>query len=325
MGRYILRRVLMMIPILLGVIGIVFSINYISPNDPAISLLGTSATPENIEAVHEELGLNRPFIVQLVDYIVGIFTRLDFGTSYQTSRPVFDMILERFPTTFKLGVLSIILSVAVGVPLGVLSATHQYSALDYSSTIFALIGTSIPSFWLALMMMLLFAVELGWLPPSGLDSWKHWIMPVVAVGIFPIANIMRTTRSSMLEVVRQDYIRTARSKGLSQREVTIGHALRNALIPVITVVGIQLGLVLSGTMVLEMIFSISGLGALLKNAISRGDYPVIQGEVLFCALIVCVVNLLVDIVYAFVDPRLKSQFARRERKTKRISEKEVQA
>ena len=309
MGKYILKRILIMIPVLLGVIVVIFSINFISPNDPAIAILGSSATEESIAELHAEMGLDRPYFVQLLDYIEDVVFHFDLGTSYQSGRPVSEMILERFPTTFKLGILSLILSVLIGMPLGILSATKQYSLLDYSSTILALIGTSVPSFWLGLMMMILFSVKLGWLPASGLETWKHWIMPVVAVGIFPIANIMRTTRSSMLEVIRQDYIRTARSKGLSYREVITGHALRNALIPVITVVGIQLGLVLGGTMVLEMIFSIPGLGVLTRKAITAGDYPVIQGTVLFSAFIISVVNLLVDIIYTFVDPRLKSRFS----------------
>ena len=304
----------MMIPVLLGVIVAVFTINFISPGDPVYGMLGVGATEEQAEELREELGLNDTYIEQLWSYVKGVVTRADFGTSYQTKQPVFTEIMKRFPTTFKLAVLSIALSVVVGIPLGILAATHQNSVFDYISSICALVGAAMPGFWLALILLIVFAVELGWFPVSGLTTWRHWVLPVIAVGVMPIASIMRTTRSSMLEVIRQDYIRTARSKGMGEVQVVFGHALKNALIPVITVIGLQLGLVLGGAMVLEAIFNIPGLGMYMYSSIAAKNYPAIQGCVLFCAIVVSLLNLLIDLIYAFIDPRIKSQYTASRRK-----------
>lgn len=330
MWRYIAKRVLLMIPVLLGVIIVVFTINYISPGDPVYSMLGVGATEEQAEELREELGLNNSYFEQLWDYMKGVITEGDFGTSYQTKRPVLDEILERFPTTFKLGVISIALAVIIGIPLGILAATKQNSIFDYISSICALIGAAMPGFWLALILLIVFAVNLKWFPVSGLSTPKHWVLPVIAVAVMPVASIMRTTRSSMLEVIRQDYMRTARSKGLGEGRVIFGHALKNALIPVVTVIGLQLGLVLGGTMVLEAIFNIPGLGMYMYSAIAAKNYPAIQGCVLFCAIVVSLVNLLIDLLYAFIDPRIKSQYVSGNRrkvkngtKERKIEEAEV--
>ena len=308
MVKYILNRLLFMIPVLLGVIVVVFTINYISPGDPVITMLGVNATEEAVAETRAELGLDQPYVVQLFSYIKGIVTRLDFGTSYVNKKPVFTEIISRFPVTFKLGVISVLFSIVVGIPLGVISATRQYSVLDYAATFLSLIGAAMPGFWISLLLIVVFSLNLGWLPVSGLDSWKGWILPVVATGITPIATIMRTTRSSMLEVIRQDYIRTVRAKGQSEFLVIVLHALKNALIPVVTVVGVQLGLVFGGVLVIEAIFGIPGVGMLLKGAISANNYPLIQGTVLFCAIVVSLMNLLVDLVYAIIDPRIRSQY-----------------
>lgn len=316
MWKYISKRILMMIPVLLGVIVAVFTINYISPGDPVYGMLGVGATEEQAEALREELGLNNSYIEQLWDYLTGLL-HADFGTSYQTKKPVIDEILQRFPTTFKLGVLSIALSVIIGIPLGILSATHQNSVFDYISSICALIGAAMPGFWLALILLIVFSVNLKWFPVSGLSTFRHWVLPTIAVGVMPIASIMRTTRSSMLEVVRQDYCRTARAKGMNNRQVIFGHALKNALIPVVTVIGLQLGLVLGGTMVLEAIFNIPGLGMYMYSAIAAKNYPAIQGCVLFCAIVVSLVTLCIDLIYAFIDPRIKSQYVSSGRKKNR--------
>ena len=315
MIKYIIKRILLMIPVLLGVIIVVFSINFLSPVDPINQLVSPDAPIEVKEAKRAELGLDKPYIVQLYNYVKGIVTKLDLGTSYTTKSPVLGEILYRFPTTFLLAVLAVALATIIGIPLGVLAATKRNSVLDYIATFLALIGASVPSFWLGLMMIVVFALNLGWLPPSGLDTPLHWIMPVIAISVFSIATIMRTTRSSMLEVIRQDYIRTARSKGIAEKKVIFRHALKNALIPVITIVGMQLAFVMGGVIVLEAVFQIPGLGSYLKTAIATNDYPAIRGAVLFTAFVMSVANLLVDVIYAFIDPRIKSQYVRKKSRT----------
>ena len=309
MGKYILKRILLMIPVLLGVMFIVFAINHFMPGDPVISLLGSNYTQEQYDAKEQELGLDKPFMEQFVIYVKGVVTKLDLGTSYKTNRSVSTEILERFPVTIKLGLLGILVTVIVGIPFGIISATKQYSALDYGVTVVSMFFASMPSFWMALMGILLFSYNLGWLPASGLFTWKHWILPVLTLGLSPVATITRMTRSSMLDVIRQDYIRTARSKGLSNREVIYKHALKNALIPVLTVVGMQLGTIVAGSVVIEAIFSINGIGQLLMTAINAKDYPVIQGVVLFLSVSISVMNLLVDLIYGFVDPRIMAQYS----------------
>lgn len=314
MLKYVIGRILMMVLVLFGVLVAVFSINYISPGDPVDLIVGSEASFETKETVRSELGLDQPYIVQLWNYAKGFFTKLDLGTSYKTKTNVRDDILIRFPTTLKLSLLAVTIATLIGIPLGIISATKHNTIFDYVATFLALIGASVPGFWLGLMLMIVFAVNLGWLPASGLESWKHWILPTFALSIYPIATITRTTRASMLEVVRQDYIRTARSKGISEGKVIRRHALGNALIPVVTVVGMQLGFVLGGVMVMEAVFSIPGIGSLLKTAIGYKDNPTILGCVLFASFMMCFVNLLVDILYAFIDPRIKAQYAGRPRK-----------
>lgn len=321
MTKYIIRRVLMMIPVLLGVLFIVFTINHFGPGDPVASLLGGNYTQEQYDAKEAELGLDKPFLTQFVNYVVGIVTEFDLGTSYQSKRAVSTEILERFPTTLYLGLIGVALTVIVGVPFGIVSATKQYSVLDYIVTIVSLIFASIPSFWMAMMMQLGLSYNLGWFPatydPSNLLSY---IMPVLTLGLSPVATVTRMTRSSMLDVIRQDYIRTARAKGLSERDVIWKHALKNALIPVITVVGMQLGTIIAGSVVVEAIFSIPGLGSLLMAAINNRNYPVIQGCVLFMSIFISLMNLLVDLVYGFVDPRIKAQYGGGKKKTAKKTE-----
>ena len=308
MLKYTLKRLLLFIPVVLGVLFVTFTINYFSPGDAALATLGSEASAEALEEFREEHGLNEPFLVQFFDYTEGVLFRFDFGTSYQTKRAVTEELLDRYPTTIKLAFLAVLFATVIGIPLGIISATKQYSIADYSASFLSLIGASLPQFWLALMMMLLFSVRLGWLPASGFNTPKQWIMPVVAIGIYPVATITRMTRSNMLEVIRQDYIRTARAKGAKELIVIEKHALRNALLPVVTVIGAQLGQNLSGAMVVESIFTIPGLGSLLVNSIKNRDYPMIQGAVVFIALVYSVVNLLVDLGYAFIDPRIMSQY-----------------
>ena len=299
----------MVILVLLGVMFVVFTINYISPVDPVDVIVGADAAPEVKEAKRVELGLDQPYLVQLWDYAKGVITGLDLGTSWNTRTDVLQDILSRFPITLRLAVMAIALATVIGIPLGVVSAVKQNSVLDYICTFLALIGASVPSFWLGLMLIIAFALNLGLFPATGVDTWQGYVLPVIAIGIYPVATITRTTRASMLEVVRQDYIRTARAKGVPEQKVVTRHALKNALIPVITIVGMQLGFVLGGVMVLEAVFNIAGLGALLKQAIESKDNPTITGCVMFSSFAMCVINLAVDILYAFIDPRIKAQYA----------------
>ncbi|MDE7011481.1 MAG: ABC transporter permease [Oscillospiraceae bacterium] len=315
MWKYILKRLLMMIPVLLGVLLLVFMLNAFSPGDPATQLVGENASAEAIEAMREQLGLNKPVVQRFIDYAAGVVTRLDLGTSYQSRCPVRDEILERFPTTALLAALSMLLAIAIGLPAGIISATKQYSLFDRLGTVVSMIGVSMPNFWQGLMNILVFAVMLSWLPASGFYGPKYWILPVLTVGTSSAATICRMTRSSMLEVVRQDYIRTARAKGQTESNIILRHTLKNALIPIITVIGMQLGGLLCGATLTESIFAISGLGRYMLDAIKARNFPAVQGSVLFLAVVFSVCNLLVDVIYAFVDPRIRSMYVKKGKKS----------
>jgi peptide/nickel transport system permease protein len=299
---------LMMIPVLLGVTFIVFTLMYFTPGDPIQMLLGDMARPEDIAALTEQLGLNDPFIIRFINYVIGIVTRFDFGISFVTGQPVAKEILSRFPNTLLLAVLGVSLSVVVGVICGVIAATKQYSVFDSFATATSLVGVSMPSFWLGLLLIVFFSINLRILPASGSYGWQFWILPALTIASNGTASIMRMTRSSMLEVVRMDYIRTARAKGQSERVVIMYHALKNALIPVITVIGIQFGYLLGGSVITETIFAIPGVGRFSIDAIRQRDFPVVQGSVLFLAFCFSIVNLLVDILYAYIDPRIATQY-----------------
>lgn len=308
-----------MIPVVLGVLFVVFALSRITPGDPVTALLGTEYTQEQYEAMQDKLGLDDPFLVQFVNYVKGVVTRFDLGTSYSTKRPVAEELLERIPTTIKLGCMAVLLTTTLGLVFGVVSAVKQYSILDYMVTTIAVFFAAMPNFWMALMMIIIFSLKLGWLPATGLDSWKGYVLPVLAMGLSPVAGVTRTTRSCMLEVIRQDYIRTARAKGLSERVIIWRHALKNALIPVITVIGMQLSMIVGGSVVVETIFSIPGVGTLLMAAINSRNYPVIQGTILILSFVTCIMNLLTDIAYAFVDPRIKSQYIQKKDKKKKAA------
>ncbi len=308
MHKYIIRRLLLLIPVMLGVSFIVFTMMYFTPGDPARIMLGESAPEAEVKRLRDDLGLNDPFFVQYARYVKNAAIHQDLGRSYITKRPVFDEIAARFPNTLKLAALGVLVAVVIGVPIGIISATRQYSVFDNVSMVFALIGVSMPNFWQGLLLILLFSVQLKWLPSSGFDTWKHMILPAVTLGTSSAAIIARMTRSSMLEVIRQDYIRTARAKGQAERVVINRHALKNALIPIITVVGLQFGYLLGGAVLTESIFGISGVGRLMVDAIKSRDMLLVQGGVLFIAITFSIVNLGVDILYAFVDPRIKSQY-----------------
>lgn len=303
MGKYVIKRLLYLIPVLLGVSFIIFTLLYITPGDPARIVLGDQASQEQIEILREEMGLNDSFVVQYVKYL-GRVVQGDLGMSYATKESVTSEIVAVFPNTFKLALTSVGLAVVVGILFGIISAVKQYSIIDTILSMIAILGISMPMFWLGLLMILLFSVNLGWLPSSGYTSWKHMILPAVCLGAQSIAVLTRMTRSSMLEIIRQDYIRTVRSKGQKESIVIFGHAFKNALIPIITTVGLQFGQLLGGAMLTETIFSIPGLGRLMVDSIKTRDFPMVQGTVLFIAVTFTLVNLIVDILYAYVDPRI---------------------
>ena len=307
MHKYVLKRILLLIPVLLGVSLLVFAIMSLTPGDPAQLILGENAPKEAVLKLREEMGLNDPFFMQYFRFVKNAIMG-DFGRSYTTGREVFGEIFARFPNTLILAVIGIIISVCIGIPIGIISATRQYSFLDSFSMVIALLGVSMPVFWLGLMLILTFSVKLGWLPSGGFDGLKSIILPAVTLGVGSAAIITRMTRSSMLEVIRQDYIRTARAKGVAEKVVITKHALKNALIPIITVVGLQFGHLLGGAVLTESVYSWPGVGRLMVDAIRQKDTPTVLAAVVFLAAAFSVVNLLVDILYAYVDPRIKSQY-----------------
>lgn len=308
MFQYILKRILWLIPILLGVSFIVFTIMYLSPGDPVTLVLGEGASEQAYEALRIEMGLDRSFLGQFFSYIRGVVFEQDLGRSYVSNRVVLDEILVRLPNTIKLASWSILFASLIGIPLGVISATRPYSKLDNVVMFISLIGVSIPTFWFALLLIILFTSTLGLLPATGFTTWQHMVMPVFALTSSSLGTIARITRSSMMDVLDQDYIRTSQAKGVSDVRVIFQHALRNALIPVVTVIGLQFGALLGGAVLTETIFSINGLGTMMVNAIRTRDSMVVQGGVLFIAFIFTLVNLSVDILYAYIDPRIRSQY-----------------
>ncbi len=309
MWKYIGKRLLMMIPVMLGIILIVQILIDITPGDPARIMLGTQATDEAVLALRNSLGLNDPFVVRYFRYIWQILHG-NFGNSLITGRPVLAEILARFPYTLLLVSLSLVISVGAGIPIGIFAASNQNTWKDNLAMFLSLFCVSMPSFWFALMMVQIFAVQHRWLPLAGVTSWKGWIMPVIAQSLGFIAIIARQTRSNMLEVVRQDYITTARSKGIPERKVKYRHALKNALTPVISSIGGIFGVMLGGSLIIETIFSLPGLGQYTITGLYNRDYPVIQSSVLILSFMFALVILLVDIIFALVDPRIRSQYTR---------------
>lgn len=308
MHKYVLRRLLLFIPVILGVIFIVFSLLALTPGDPAKMVLGQGATPETVEAMRHQIGLDQPFLARFLNYLKDLVFHLDIGISYNTKMPVMDSIKAALPYTVRLALCAVIVGLVFGIPIGIISAIKQYSAFDTIAMILALIGLSMPVFWLGLLLIIFFSVNLHWLPASGFDTFSQMILPSLALGAQSVAIFARMTRSSMLEVVRQDYIRTVRAKGQKELAIIFGHTLRNSLIPIITVVGLQFGILLGGALLTESVFSIPGIGRLMVDAIKARDYPMVQGGVLVIALLFSAVNLLVDLVYGFVDPRIRSQY-----------------
>jgi len=290
---------------------------YFCPGDPAVAILGNGATPAAIEAKRMEMGLDKPYLVRLLSYLNQVFLHFDLGTSYFQNQSVMSGILYRLPYTFTIALICMLLQILIGTPLGITAAVHQNGIADRICMVIALAGVSIPGFWLAMMLVLFFSVQLGWLPPYGVGGIQYFILPCIANAFAGIASQARQTRSSMLEVIRSDYIVTARAKGLSERDILYKHALPNALIPIITVVGNGMGMMLGGTVVIESVFSIPGIGMYTTSAINNRDYPIVMGGVLFLGAVFSLIMLLVDIIYAFVDPRIKAQYEGQQRSWKR--------
>lgn len=308
MGRFVLKRILMVIPVLFGVSVIVFSILQLTPGDPAVLALGEFAPPEQLERLREQLGLNDPPHIQYIRWLTKAI-RLDLGQSIRSDRPVIQEIKDRLPATGELALYAVLLAALIGIPAGVVSATKPNSVADHVLTVLALAGVSMPVFWQAHMLIMIFAVHLGWLPPSGrLGGWEHLVLPVITLGTSAAASITRMTRATMLEALQQDYVRTARAKGLAERAVIFRHTLRNALIPVVTVIGLEFGGLLAGAVITETIFAWPGIGRLAVDAIRTRDFPLIQGVVMTFAFTYVIINLIVDLIYAYLDPRLRVRY-----------------
>ena len=303
MHKYVIKRLLYMIPVLLGVAFLVFTILSLTPGDPGSIILGITAKPEDMAALNAEFGYDQPFLVRFFNYIGDIIFHFSLGTSYQTRQPVIEDIMARFPNTLLLTVFSMSIASILGISLGILSAVKQYSVLDHT-----LVFASIPGFWLGLMLMLLFSLKLHWLPSYGAGSLKHFILPTLTVCMGSAAGLLRLTRSAMLETVRQEYIRTAKAKGASPKRIIWKHALRNALLPVVTTLGTSFGASLGGAIIAETVFAMPGMGTLITTAIRQKDIPVVMGATLFLATLFSLIILVVDVLYAFIDPRIKAKY-----------------
>lgn len=312
MLKYIIKRILLTIPVLIGATFLVFTIMSLTPGDPARIILGSNATSEALANLRESMGLNDPFLMRYFHFMLNLL-RGDMGISFRNSQPVTGLIMGRLFNTVILATLGIIFSVIVGIPVGIISAIKQYSTLDNITMIITLFLTAVPTFWLALILVIIFSVNLGWLPASGMQhGFPNYllslILPTLTLGCGYAALIARTTRSSVLEVVRQDYIDTARAKGLAERSVIWTHMMKNALIPIVTVIGLNFGTLLGGSVLTESIFSWPGVGRFVVDSISYKDTPAVLGSVVTLAILFTLVNLFVDLLYAFLDPRIKSQY-----------------
>ena len=307
MGKYILKRLLVVIPTLLFIVFVVFFILNITPGDPGRIMLGTTATQEQVDMLNESLGVNRPLLVRYVDYIWDALHG-DFGTSYTFNVPVTQVLMPKFPTTLRLAILSVCCSALLGIPLGILSAVKKHSLIDNALTVLALFLASVPGFWLGLMLMLWLSLSWGLLPSSGVGTWQHYIMPVMTLALPSAAFISRLTRTTMLDSMNQDYIRTAKGKGARDRRVIFGHALRNALIPVITQLGMNFAGLLGGAMITEIVFGLPGFGNAIVAAIKAKDVPLTMFAVIFLSTTFMLIMLVVDLIYAFIEPRIKAQY-----------------
>lgn len=310
MIRYVLKRLLLLIPVLLGVAFIIFSIMALTPGDPGRMILGENASTEAVAQLNEQLGVNDPFFVRFFNYIYNAVVKLDFGTSYRTSKPVFDDVFARTPNSLLIAFNGILLATIIGIPIGILSAVKQYSAIDTFARVTAMLTAAIPPFWLGMMLIFIFSLKLGWLPSSGAASPLHFILPMITLGIPYAGSQLRMTRSTMLETIRQDYVRTARAKGVPEGTIIFKHALRNALLPIITITATSFGGLLGGAVITETVFSIPGLGTLIVTAIRQRDTPVVLAATIFLAFMFGLIMLAVDLLYAFVDPRIKAKYTK---------------
>lgn len=317
MAKYIGKRILLMIPVIIGVVILVFTLMQLTPGDPAEVILGSRATDAQINALRAEMGLNDPYIVQLGRYMGDVFLRFDFGTSYISNVSISTELTQRFPKTLIFAVSGMVLSLLIGIPLGVNAAVHQNSLVDYGSMTLALIGTSLPSFWFSLVLILLFSGKLGWLPAYGIGGIKYWILPIISTAFAGITTMARQMRSGMLEVIHSDYITMAKAKGVKKQSVIYRHALPNALIPVVTVASMSFGTALGGTLIAETIFAIPGVGVYIVNAVSNRDYPVVQGGVILLAVAFSLIMLLCDLLIAAIDPRVKAQITGGKKRSKK--------
>lgn len=309
MLKYILHRLLQLIPVIIGVTFIIFFIVNLAPGDPAATIAGMEASAEDIERVREELGLDKNIFVRYFEYMRDFILHGDLGTSYYSGKKVITAFAERFPNTLKLAFAFIIVALVLSLPLGIMAAVKQYSWIDSLSTTVAMIMVSMPNFWLGILLILLFSAKLGWLPSGGNQHWYSIILPALTIGGQMMALMTRMTRSSMLEVIRQDYVNTARAKGLSEKVVIMKHAFRNALIPIVTSAGTLFASCMGGSVVTETVFSWPGTGKLMVDSIARRDLPMVIGFVTLTTIIICLANLLIDILYALIDPRIRSQYA----------------
>ena len=310
MVRYVIKRLLMLIPVLLGVMLFVFIFQSLSKDDPVKMLLGQGALESEIVAMRAKLGLDQPILVQYVRYVWNFFTKGDLGTSYTTNRSVFAEIMSKFPYTVRLAFTSVIIGTIIGIPLGVVSAVKQNTFFDNAVRGFTVFMSSFPNFWLALLLIILFAVKLNWVPSNGISDPRGWILPTVCVCIGTITGLTRTTRASVLETIRQDFVKTARAKGQNEYRVIFKHVLRNSLIPVINNIGIVVGAMMGGSLIIESIFGVPGVGKYAVDAISNRNYPAVLGSVVILAFLFALITLIVDIVYVLIDPRLVFTFTR---------------
>jgi len=310
MIRYVAKRLLLLIPVLLGVAFIIFTIMELTPGDPAVRILGVEAPPEALDQLRTDLGLNKPFPERFVTYIYNIVTKLDFGISWRTRNTVFSDIAPRIPVSLKTAFFGMIFATFFGIPLGVLSAVKQNTTSDNILRVVSTVLVAVPTFWLAMLLVLCFALYLAWLPSGGAASWESYILPVITCGGPFGCQILRMTRSTMLEEIRQDYVRTAKAKGVSDKIVTYKHALRNAMLPVITTIGQCFGAILGGSVIAETVFSLPGLGSLVVLSIKSKDTPTVVACVILIAFFFAIIMLMVDMVYAFIDPRIKAKYAK---------------
>ena len=314
MLKYVLKRILLMIPILVGVAFIVFSVLALTPSDPGSLILGAGADKSAIDALNHQLGYDLPFFTRFFNYIKDMFLHGSLGVSYYSGRTVMKEILVKLPITLLVAFNGMFFATLIGVPLGVLSAVKQYSLADTVSTTVSLFFASIPAFWFGMTLMSWLSLRLGWLPSSGIGSWKNFVLPALTLAVPYAAQQLRFTRSSMLETIRADYIRTARAKGATEGKVIWHHAMKNALLPVITVTGMNFGGLIGGAVVTESLYALPGLGNLLVNSIYRKDVPMVMGATIFLAASYSIIMLIVDLLYAFVDPRIKSKYAAKKKK-----------